>query len=431
MVYTEAMNNANNAPFDYDDLLARATTVFQPRTPITSRDLFAGRWNELMAVVDAVNQVGLHAVIFGERGVGKTSLANVVTPTVFALDDPNSESLNPKGRVIVKTVSTTSDTFASIWVKVFKDITLINNRPVAGFYPGPKERVSILEAYGLGSALTVDDVRRVLTNIPDSVFIVDEFDRVPPATMKEFTDLIKTLSDFSVNSTVVLVGVSDTVSNLVADHASIVRAISQIFLRRMLPIELRRILTNAEEKLGIEFADGAAQLIVHVSQGLPHYTHLIGLHAVRVAATARTAPIVSRQDVFVALDRATTQAEQSTRDRHSRAIHSSHKDALYRQILLACAVAAAQEQDPLGYFTPSAVIAPLSSILGRPVEIATFNSHLSAFSQLERGNVLERDGQPRAYRFRFQDPMVVPFTFMDAVANGIVNEDHLASLLIE
>jgi len=38
--------------------------------------------------------------------------------------------------------------------------------------------------------------------------------------------------------------------------------------------------------------------------GLPHYTHLIGLHAVR---------IVGRKDVFVALDRATTQAEQSTR----------------------------------------------------------------------------------------------------------------------
>ncbi len=417
-------------PLDYEDLVTRATTVFQPRTPITTRDLFAGRWNELMAVVDAVNQIGLHAVIYGERGVGKTSLANVVAPTVYAMDDPSPTApLNPKGRVIVKTVATTSDTFASVWVKLFKDITLIDDRPVAGFFPGQKGRVSLLEAYGLDSNLSVDDIRRVISNIPNSVFIVDEFDRLQPASMKEFTDLIKTLSDFSVNSTVVLVGVSDTIANLVADHASIVRAISQVFLRRMLPIELRKILTNAEEKLGIHFTDDAARLIVHVSQGLPHYTHLIGLHAVRVAADAYTAPTISRKDVFVALDRATTQAEQSTRNRHSRAIHSSHKDALYRQILLACAVAAAQEQDPLGYFTPSAVIEPLSAILGRLVEIATFNSHLSAFSQLERGNVLERDGQPRAYRFRFQDPMVVPFTFMDAVANGIVDEDHLARLL--
>lgn len=421
-----------NAPFDFDDLVTRATTVFQPRTPITTRDLFAGRWDELMAVVDAVNQIGLHAVVYGERGVGKTSLANVVASTVYAMDapdDPTTATFNPKGRVIVKTVATTSDTFSSIWVKLFRDISLIDDKPTAGFRPGQKDRVSLLDAYGLDTSVSVDDVRRVLSNIPESVFIVDEFDRVPAATVKEFTDLIKTLSDFSVDSTVVLVGVSDTIGNLVADHASIVRAISQVFLRRMLPVELRKILANAEEKLDITFVDDAAQLTVHVSQGLPHYTHLIGLHAVRVAAEAQTAPIISRQDVFRALNRATTQAEQSTRTRHSKAIHSSHKDALYRQILLACAVAAAQEQDPLGYFTPSAVIEPLGSILGRPVEIATFNSHLSAFSQAERGNVLERDGQPRAYRFRFQDPMVVPFTFMEAVTNGIVDEDHLARLL--
>lgn len=383
-----------------------------------------------MAVVDAVNQVGLHAVIYGERGVGKSSLANVVAPTVYALDDPLSTASNPKGRVVVKTVATTSDTFSSVWVKLFKDISLIDDRPVAGFLPGQKGRVSILEAYGLGSELSVDDVRRILANIPESVFIVDEFDRVPAATMKAFTDLIKTLSDFSVNSTIVLVGVSDTIGDLVADHASIVRAISQVFLRRMLPGELKKILSTAEEKLGVKFHEGAAQLIVHVSQGLPHYTHLIGLHSVRVAAED-SSMVVSRKDVFTALHRATAQAEQSTRGRHSKAIHSSHKDALYRQILLACAVAAAQEQDPLGYFKASAVIDPLSSILGRPVEIATFNSHLSAFSQPERGNVLERDGQPRAYRFRFQDPMVVPFTFMDAVANEIVDEDHLANLLNE
>lgn len=381
-----------------------------------------------MAVVDAVNQVGLHAVIFGERGVGKTSLANVIAPTIFAVDNPNSPQFNPKGRVVLKTVATTTDTFSSIWAKLFRDITLRENRPVAGFLPGQKNPVSLLEAYGLKSPISVDDVRRVLTVIAASVFIVDEFDRVAPPTMKEFTDLIKTLSDFSVDTTVVLVGVSDTINNLVSDHASIVRAISQVFLRRMPPVELRKILTNAEDKLGIKFEEEAAQLIVHVSQGLPHYTHLIGLNAVRVAALDGT-NVISRKNVFTALDRATTQAEQSARDRHSRAIHSSHKDALYRQILLACAIAAAHEQDPLGYFTPSSVIAPLSSILGRSVEIATFNSHLSAFSQARRGNVLERIGQPRSYRFRFQDPMVVPFTFMDAVASGIVDEDHLAKLL--
>ena len=100
-----------------------------------------------------------------------------------------------------------------------------------------------------------------------------------------------------------------------------------------------------------------------------------------------------------------------------------------RHVLLACAVAAVQSNDALGYFNPAVVAAPLSVILKRPVEIATFNAHLSDFCQDKRGSVLERAGEPRAYRFRFQDPMVVPFVFMDALAKGLLDEAGLASML--
>jgi hypothetical protein len=414
-------------------LAAQAAKVFLPRTPINNKELFAGRWDELTSVADCVNQAGLHVVIYGERGVGKTSLANVIDPTICALDHFGKDNEFVPERIIVKTVTTTGDTFSSIWVKLFHDITLADNRPTLGLKPKPaaKGRIPLLQAYGLGGPLSVDDVRRVLSNIPGSVFIIDEFDRAAGQVSKIFTDLIKTLSDFGINSTVVLVGVSDTIDQLVADHASIVRAISQIFLRRMTPQELKVILSNAEKTLKIKFDDQAANLIIHISQGLPHYTHLIGLHTVRVAATQRYSREIERRDVFTALEQATKQAEQSARQKHTKATHSSHKDALYRHVLLACAVAAAQSNDALGYFTPASVVEPLSQILSRSVEIATFNAHLSEFGQEKRGPVLERDGQPRAYRFRFQDPMVVPFVFMDAVTHGIVSEEKLATMLSE
>jgi hypothetical protein len=197
----------------------------------------------------------------------------------------------------------------------------------------------------------------------------------------------------------------------------------------MTPEELRVILSNAEKSLSIKFSSNARNLIVRISQGLPHYTHLIGLHAVRFAVGVNYSRTIHREDVFKALEQATKQAEQTARERHSKATHSAHKEALYRHVLLACAVAAAQSRDALGYFNPGDVVEPLSFILDKKTVIATFSNHLSEFCQPKRGSVLERIGQARAYRFRFHDPMVVPFVFMDAVSSGIVQEEKLSAML--
>jgi Cdc6-like AAA superfamily ATPase len=392
------MGDGTNYTFDiYDDALAlsaQASKVFQPRTPITTKDLFAGRWTELTKVSDAVHQPGLHVVIYGERGVGKTSLANVVRPTIKALDNFGKEGRETKERLVIKSIGNSGDTFSTIWDKLLSEITWpIEEAPVGIAGVPQKQYRTTRDAFSLDSKLNVDAVRRVLSLLPGAVFIVDEFDRTADGTSKEFTDLIKTLSDMSVDCTVILVGVSETVGNLVADHASISRALVQIPLPRMKPNELSVILTNAEKSLEIKFSEDAASLIVHVSQGLPHYTHLIGLHSVRHAALKRLSKLIERVDVLEALKNAVKEAEQTVAQKHSTATHSSHKDALYRHVLLACALAASKSHDSLGYFNPSDVVNPLAKILGRDVTIATFTNHLGEFSQEKRGSVLEKDGK--------------------------------------
>ena len=419
----------------YDDALAlaaRASKVFQPRTPITTKDLFAGRWGELTKVSDAVNQPGLHVVIYGERGVGKTSLANVVRPTIRALDQFGKPKGEIPERLVIKSIGTTGDTFSTIWDKLLSEITWPIEEDAIGLTNAVKQRFATTrEAFTLKGDITVDNVRRVLAVLPGSVFIIDEFDRTADGTSKQFTDLIKTLSDLSVDCTVIIVGVSETVGSLVADHESINRALVQIPLPRMKAEELRAILTNAEKTLEVEFSEDAATLIVHVSQGLPHYTHLIGLHALRNAALKRVSPMIERTDVLEALKNAVKEAEQTVTQKHSTATHSSHKDALYRQVLLACALAAARSHDPLGYFNPSEVVEPLNKILKRDVTIATFTNHLGEFSQDKRGKVLEKDGQPWGFRYRFHDPLLVPFAFMNAVEGGLLSGDTLVQMLNE
>ena len=154
-------------------------------------------------------------------------------------------------------------------------------------------------------------------------FIIDEFDRAAEVAGVEITDLIKAISDFGTDCTIILVGVSDTVDKLVRDHASINRALVQILLPRMATTELREILTKGEEALKIRFENEAANLIVNISQGLPHYTHMLGLHSVRLAA-GRGSRIIEQQDVFGALKEAVKHAQQTETEIYSKATHSAH-----------------------------------------------------------------------------------------------------------
>ena len=55
-----------------------AGRVFTPTTPVDERALFAGRSEQLRTVIDVVRQKGQHEIDYGERGVGKTSLMNVL-----------------------------------------------------------------------------------------------------------------------------------------------------------------------------------------------------------------------------------------------------------------------------------------------------------------------------------------------------------------
>jgi hypothetical protein len=410
------------------ELSMRAGKAFQPRAPISTREFFAGRWEQLTTVVDAVGQTGLHIVLFGERGVGKTSLANIIDPLLYVMEETVGGQ-TPEPRLVVKVNTHKGDSFPVVWTRVFEEVAWFEDKPVMGILaPTEKSRVSLKTAFGISDSPSIDDVRRVLAKLPRSVVIFDEFDRGSPTLRTHFTDLIKSLSDYAVDVTIVLVGVSDTVDHLISDHASIVRALVQIQLPRMKEKELNEILEKGSKVLELQFTNEASSLIVRMSQGLPHYTHLIGLHSTR-EALKRLSRTIDVQDVHKSFDKAVKQAVQSIQEKYLRATHSAHKDALYDKVILGCATASSAATDALGYFYPSDMVESQCAILDRPnVSIATFQKHINEFCEEGRGPVLERHGQPRAYKYRFMDPLLPPYIFMTAMRNGLISTNQLRNL---
>ena len=223
----------------------QASSVFTPASPIVELQLFSGRLTQVGKVIDAINQPGQHAVLYGERGVGKTSLANVLA----------AYCKNHGKLVAVSKINCdATDTFASVCKKALRELTWVAQKLPAGFVGQPELSQKDLSQQ-LSDAPTPNDVRLLLSGIQHPIILVfDEFDRLPLAHVRPFTDLIKALSDYSIRSTIVIVGVASTVDQLIRrDHSSVERAIVQVLMPRMETKEIREILTKGAERIAVAF----------------------------------------------------------------------------------------------------------------------------------------------------------------------------------
>lgn len=391
------------------ELRLRATERFKPASPITIFEFFSGRLDQLDKTYEAIFQEGQHVVLFGERGVGKTSLANIIGPYAAAYSGTNL--------IIGKVNCDGTDTFDSVWEKVLSELAWTEEKQKVGFAgEAIKERRSIAER--LSANATPNDVRKVLASLAVPVVLIfDEFDRLPPEVAKQFTDVIKALSDYSVPSTVILVGVADTVTRLIKDHASIDRALVQIPMPRMSDDELTQILTSAAEALDMDISDEAIQKIVRLSQGLPHYTHLVGLASFKDALNHLSRKVIVA-NVDAGLKSAVDGAQHSIKAAHHKATSSSRQDALFKQVLTACALA---PKDQLSYFRAADVAPNMSTIMGRRYDIPAFARHLKEFCSVSRGRILERVGESRNIAYRFTNPLMEPYVVMLAMSEGLIH----------
>lgn len=379
-------------------------TTFTPGTPVRKLDLLAGREKQIDKTFEAVFSPGQHAVIYGERGVGKSSLANLVYDMVFA----NGKHMFIPARVNCSQMTS----FHEIWREVFRELQMGSSGHVA-----LEDQVS--------DTPNSEDIRRIFSQVSaPSIVVLDEFDRLDQATAAAMSDTIKTLSDHAVDTTLVLTGVADSVEQLIWDHKSIDRALIQIEMPRMSRTELTDIVTKGMGRLNeLSIEKGLDARMADISKGLPHFTHLLAKHSA-LSAIDEGRRTITRKDYEKALKIATEDKSQTLGQTYRTATYSSKDNSIFEEVLLACALAT----DEQGLFGAKDVKAPLARIMNKAVKIEAYIKHLNKFSQEARGPVLKKDGPKRRFQYSFVEPMMQPFVLMKGLADRKITEEQLSVL---
>ncbi len=373
--------------------------MFTPGSPINSLDLFSGRLEQVSDILNAYNTRGQHVAMYGERGVGKTSIANILADALAARPGASRPASARFG-------CTSKDSYQTVWLALLKKLGIEVEDPYAELHP--------------------EHVRDYLASVQwPTLVVLDEFDRLNDVQSASlFADTIKLLSDEPTEATILLVGVADSIDELVGDHKSVGRALKQVQIPRMTPNELEGIIEKGSKKIPLRVSHKQQHNIASLSEGLPHYTHALGLYAAQ-CAIENDRDALADGDIEQAKAISVRKAQRTIITAYNQATRSAHTDAIFDRVLLACALA---RKDDLGFFAAREVAKPLSMIMGTPYDIPAFARHLKQFSSEERGNILQLHGEERRFFYRFDDPMMQPYVILDGLAKGLINDKKLQEI---
>ena len=271
--------------------------AFTPTQPRSGRRRLVGRRTELMRILQALREDQAHVVLYAERGRGKTSLANLVI-----------EALRRTGSTVARHTCDADTTFDDLMRGLLRDLppSLLGAptaaRPDRAQFPG--EGVGCVEALP-GGVLRPADILALPQRLDcrDLVCVIDEFDRVlDTATRTRLADTIKQLSDRRLPLLFMIVGVSDTLEQILGQHPSIQRNVVGVHLPLFTDEEVGRLVVEGGRAAGLSFPSSLVNCVLWVSRGMPYMAQLLALRLAQAAST-RGDSIVSHADFQTAIDR--------------------------------------------------------------------------------------------------------------------------------
>jgi Cdc6-like AAA superfamily ATPase len=399
--------------------------AFLPAAGVDDPHRFAGRKEQIEELSNALFMEGSIPLIYGQRGLGKSSLAlqltRIAQGDVNLLTELELEELVLPGdqRFITFYVNCTDST------KNLKGLLqlMINAVEALKFERAKKDsddfklvdkttrRALSLKFVQLESTrryekavAEFDDSKmsleerlvrltNTLTDVYDQriLFVVDELDR-----LTSVTGLASFLKSHSSNILkFVLVGIGLTEGELLKDHASLTRQLVSVNVPRMTKFELESIVDRTEEYLAendepYQFAPSAKSDLARIASGFPWFVHLIGQTAL-VAVSSKGGSSVEKIDIEnVVKLLATTRLARQYYDAYTLAVRDSYPREF---VLRLFALWGAED-------IPTSGIYPKAKDLG----VMAPSNYLGHLTQAQCGSVLVPSPQ-KSRLYRFSDEM--------------------------
>lgn len=381
--------------------------VFTPHQPISDVDLLFGRAEQVKSLFETLNTPGQHVLLYGERGVGKSSLANVASQIASV----------STGRELMMKRCDRRDTFATVVAQPLKavgaDLTLqeVTIGKSGGLSFGvtstamAEKAKEVVHTYKSTGGISPSTVAECIGHL-DALLLVDEADAISnPEDRGQLAELIKLLSDSASQLKVMVVGIAQTGGELTDAHPSVQRCLKETKLQRMTDAELEEIVTTGAQVVKLIFAPDVIRGIVKLSAGYPHFTHLLALKCAEEAIVAGKTE-VRLADLKASLLLAVQDAEGTLKRVYGDAVRSASD--MYRHILIAAATITEEE------FSAATLREAIKVQTGEEITQNALNNFFKRLVAADGSTILRRTGQGH---YRFEDPRMQSFI---RIANGML-----------
>lgn len=402
-----------------------------PARAVSNPAHLRGRARLLDQIGWAFNSPGKHVFVFGERGVGKTSLAQSAAtlhqssdaaPIQIACDefvsfskmvgDIARSALPPREVVEQRTKQ------SKLGGNLFGFSAEMQDGIKHGVIP-PVESLN-------DGVILLKYVAKMHSKEP--IVIVDEFDQVhAKEDKKKFADLIKQVSDQEVGLRFIFCGIGRSLEELIGVHLSTDRYLAPVAVEPLSHDALWEILTKTAEELGVEVGHEELIRISTISNGFPYYVHLIGEHMFRAAFYETVAvKTIQLRHFDEGMRGAVSEAMASLKQAYQMAVQKRTDD--YEEVLWAVADDTMLERKTAEVYERSYV--PIMHVRNRRVGGPSrpvlsqdqFYQRMNGLKKKTHGNILEGS---RSGWYRFSENWMRGYVRLKAEQAGVpLGIDH-------